>query len=63
MLGIKVLLATAAFCAVLLAVMMLWNMESLSCGTETAKGMITVFTITAVALTREASLITKDYEQ
>lgn len=63
MLGIKVLLGTAAFCSALLAVLMLWNMESLSCGVTTAKGMITVFTVTAVALTREASLITKDYEQ
>lgn len=55
MYGIKVLLGTAALCLALLAVMMLWNMEALSCGVTTAKVFITMFIISAVVLTKETA--------
>ena len=53
MFGVKVLLGTAAFCSALLAVMMTWNIESLSCGITTAKCLITMFVISAIVLTKE----------
>ena len=55
MYGVKVLLGTAAFCSALLAVMMTWNIESLSCGVTTAKVFITMFVISAIMLTKEAT--------
>ena len=55
MYGIKVLLGTAAFCLALLAVLMTWNIESLSCGITTAKVLITMFIILAISLTKEAT--------
>ena len=53
MFGVKVLLGTAAICSALLAVMMTWNIESLSCGITTAKVFITMFIISAIVLTKE----------
>ena len=63
MYGIKVLLGTSAFCSALLAVMMTWNIESLSCGTTTAKVFITMFIISALVLTKECATIKTDYEK
>jgi uncharacterized membrane-anchored protein len=63
MYGIKILLGTAAFCSALLAVLMLWNLEALSCGTITAKCLITVFIISAISLTKEVATIKTDYEK
>ena len=53
--GVKVLLRTAALCSALLAVMMTWNIESLSCGVTTAKCLITMFVISAIVLTKETA--------
>ncbi len=53
MFGVKVLLGTAALCSALLAVLMAWNIESLSCGVITAKCFITMFIISAIVLTKE----------
>lgn len=55
MFGVKVLLGTAALCSALIAVMMTWNIESLSCGITTAKCLITMFIISAIVLTRETT--------
>ena len=55
MLGVKVLLGTAALCSALLAVLMLWNEEALSCGYYTTKCLETVFIISAIMLTRETT--------
>ena len=55
MYGVKVLLGTAALCSALLAVLMTWNIESLSCDVTTAKVFITMFIISAIGLTREAT--------
>lgn len=55
MFGVKVLLGTAAFCSALLAVLMTWNIESLSCGITIAKVLITMFIILAISLTKEAT--------
>jgi len=63
MLGVKVLLGTAAFCSALLAVLMTWNIESLSCGTTTAKCFITMFIISAIILTKEVTTIKTSYEK
>lgn len=63
MFGVKVLLGTAAFCSALLAVMMLWNMEALSCGTTIAKVFITMFIISALVLTKECATIKTGYEK
>ena len=61
--GIKVLLGTAAFCSALCAVLMLWNIEALSCGTTTAKCFITMFIISAIVLTKEVAIIKTSYEK
>ena len=53
MFGVKVLLGTAAFCSALLAVLMTWNIESLSCSIITAKCFVTMFIISAIVLTKE----------
>ena len=63
MYGIKVLLGTAAFCSALLAVLMLWNEEALSCGYYTTKCLITVFIISAIVLTKEVATIKTGYEK
>ena len=63
MFGVKVLLGTAAFCSALLAVLMLWNIEALSCGTTTAKCFITMFIISAIVLTKEVAAINTSYEK
>lgn len=63
MLGVKVLLGTSAFCSALLAVLMLWNLEALSCGTTTAKCLITMFIISAIILTKEVATIKTSYEK
>ena len=63
MYGVKVLLGTAAFCLTLLAVLMLWNIEVLSCGTTTAKCLITMFIISAIVLTKEVATIKTGYEK
>ena len=55
MFGVKVLLGTAALCSALLAVLMLWNEEALSCGYYTTKCLITMFIISAIMLTRETT--------
>ena len=55
MVEVKVLLKTAALCSVLAAILMLWNIEALSCGVITAKVFITMFIISAILLTREAT--------
>ena len=55
MFGIKVLLGTAALCSALLAVLMLWSEEALSCGYYTTKCLITVFIISAIILARETA--------
>lgn len=55
MFGVKVLLGTAALCLALLAVLMTWNIESLSCGVITAKVFITMFVISAIGLTKETA--------
>ena len=55
MFGVKVLLGTAAICSALLAVLMTWNIESLSCSVITAKVFITMFIISAIVLTREVT--------
>ena len=55
MFGVKVLLGTAALCLAILAVMMTWNIESLSCGITAAKVLITMFIILAISLTKEAT--------
>lgn len=55
MFGVKVLLGTAAMCSTLLAVIMTWNIESLSCSVTTAKVFITMFVISTVMLTKEAT--------
>lgn len=62
MFGMKVLLGTAALCSALLAVLMTWNIESLFCGTTTAKVFITMFIISALVLTKECVTIKIDYE-
>jgi hypothetical protein len=51
----KFLLGTAALCSALLAVIMTWNIESLSCGVTTAKCLITMFVISAIVLTKETT--------
>ena len=63
MYGVKDLLGTAAFCSALLAVLMLWNLEALSCGTTTAKCLITVFIISAIVLTKETATLRTGYEK
>ena len=63
MYGIKILLGTAAFCSELLAVLMTWNIESLSCGTTTEKCFITMFIISAIVLTKEVATIKTGYEK
>lgn len=63
MFGVKVLLGTAAFCSALLAVLLTWNIESLSCGTTTAKCFITMFIISAIVLTKEVAAINTSYEK
>lgn len=63
MFGIKVLLGTAALCSALLAVLMLWNIEALSCGITTAKCLITMFIISALVLTKECVTIKTGYEK
>ena len=63
MFGVKVLLGTAAFCSALLAVLLTWNIESLSCGTTTAKCFITMFIISAIVLTKEVASINTSYEK
>ena len=63
MYGIKVLLGTAAFCSALLAVLMLWNEEALSCGYYTTKCLITMFIISAIVLTKELATIKTGYEK
>ena len=55
MFGVKVLLGTAALCSALLAVMMTWTIESLSCSAITAKVFITICVISTVMLTKEAT--------
>lgn len=55
MFGVKVLLGTAALCSALCAVIMTWNIESLSCGVITAKVFITMFITSALVLTKEAT--------
>lgn len=55
MIGIKVLLGTAALCSAMLAVLMLWNEEALSRGVITAKVFITMFITSALVLTKEAT--------
>lgn len=63
MYGVKVILGTAAFCSALLAVMMLWFEEALSCGSITAKCLETMFIISALVLTKECATIKIGYEQ
>lgn len=63
MFGIKVLLGTSAICSALLAVLMAWNIKSLSCGTTTAKVFITMFIISALVLTKDCATIKTGYEQ
>ena len=63
MFGVKVLLGTAAFCSALLAVLMLWFEEALSCGTTTAKCFITMFIILAIVFTKGAITIKTGYEK
>ena len=63
MTSIKVLLGTAAFCSALLAVLMLWNIEALSCDITTAKCFITMFIISAIVLTKEVASINTSYEK
>ena len=63
MYGVKVLLGTSAFCSALLAVLMLWNIEALSCGITTAKCFITMFMISAIVLTKEVATINTGYEK
>ena len=63
MYGIKVLLGTSAFCSALLAVLMLWNEEALSCGYYTTKCLITMFIISAIVLTKEVATIKTGYEK
>ena len=63
MYGVKVLLGTSAFCSALLAVLMLWFEEALSCGTTTAKCFITMFIISAIVLTKEVATIKTGYEK
>ena len=63
MTSIKVLLGTAAFCSALLAVLMLWNIEALSCNIVTAKCFITMFIISAIVLTKEVASINTSYEK
>ena len=55
MFGVKVLLRTAAFCSALLAVLITWNIESLSCSVTTAKAFVTMFVILAITLTKETA--------
>lgn len=55
MFGVKVLLGTAALCSALFAVLMTWNIESLSCSITTAKVFITMFVISTLMLTKEAA--------
>ena len=62
MYGVKVLLGTAALCSALLAVMMTWNIESLSCSITTAKMFITMFITSAIVLTKEVATIKTSYE-
>ena len=63
MFGVKIILGTAAFCSALLAVLLTWNIESLSCGTTTAKCFITMFIISAIVLTKEVAAINTSYEK
>ena len=55
MFGAKVLLSSAALSAVICAVIMVWNLESLSCDVTIAKVLMTMFIICAVILTKEAT--------
>ena len=55
MFEVKVLLGTAAICSALLAVLMLWNLEALSCGIIVAKVFITVFIISSIILTKDVA--------
>ena len=62
MFGVKILLGTAALCSAFFAVLMLWNLEALSCGTTTAKCFITMFITSAIVLTKEVATIKTSYE-
>ena len=63
MFGVKVILATAAICSTLAALLMLWNEEALSCDTTTAKCFVTMFIISTIVLTKEIATIKTGYEQ
>ena len=63
MFGVKIILGTAAFCSALCAVLLTWNIESLSCGITTAKCFITMFIISAIVLTKEVATIKTGYEK
>ena len=63
MFGVKIILGTAAFCSALLAVLMLWNIEALSCDITTAKWFITMFIISAIVLTKEVATRKTSYEK
>ena len=53
MYGIKVLLATSAICSAILALMLIWSEDQVTCGITTCKLMETMFLIVSLGLTRE----------
>ena len=55
MFEVKVLLATAAICSALLAVLMIWNMEVLSCDVIITKILITIFVVSSIILTKDVA--------
>jgi uncharacterized integral membrane protein len=55
MIGTKILLIVAAICALIIALMLLWNEKSVSLTFFEAKLLETVFVISAILLTKEYS--------
>lgn len=55
MIGTKILLETAAICALILALMLSWNEKSVSLTFFETKLLETVFVLSAILLTKEYS--------
>lgn len=53
MYAIKLILAIAAICSALCAVLLLWNESKVTCGYTTVKVCETLFIATSLLLTRE----------
>ena len=66
MYGVKVILATAAVCSALAAILFVWNSDAIisNIGEFFYKTYTTLFILLAIVLTKEATsiVIEKDYE-